>query len=40
VFAVFDGHGGDWCAKFITARFEDEIKKNMLDPEEGIFGIK
>lgn len=40
VYAVFDGHGGDWCAKFITQRFENEIKTNMLDPVEGIFGSK
>lgn len=40
MYAVFDGHGGDWCAKFITQRFEEEIKKNMLDPEKGLFGTK
>ena len=38
VHAVFDGHGGEWCAQFVKIRFEKEMRKNLLDPIEGIYG--
>ena len=38
IFAVFDGHGGEWCAQFVKERFENEMRKNLLDPIEGIYG--
>jgi serine/threonine protein phosphatase PrpC len=27
LFAVIDGHGGDWCAHFMRKRLEREIRK-------------
>jgi protein phosphatase 2C family protein 2/3 len=39
IYAVLDGHGGEWCAIFIKQRFEAEIKRNLLDPENGLYGI-
>mmetsp|Transcript_11898 Transcript_11898/g.20120 ORF Transcript_11898/g.20120 Transcript_11898/m.20120 type:complete len:132 (-) Transcript_11898:401-796(-) len=40
VFGVLDGHGGAWCAFFMRHRFEIELRKQLLDPEEGIYGTK
>ena len=28
LFGVFDGHGGNEVAKFVEARFVEELKKN------------
>ena len=39
VYGVFDGHGGEWCAQFLRKNVEAEVKKNLLDPKEGMFGI-
>ena len=38
VHAVFDGHGGEWCAQFVKVRFENELRLNLLDPIDGIYG--
>jgi serine/threonine protein phosphatase PrpC len=27
LYAVIDGHGGEWCANFLKVRLADEIKK-------------
>jgi len=35
---VLDGHGGPWCARLVRELFEAEIRKNLLDPIEGIYG--
>jgi protein phosphatase 1L len=26
LFAVLDGHGGDWCAHFLRKRLEQELR--------------
>lgn len=38
IYCVLDGHGGEWCAVFLRKHFEDEIRRNLLDPVNGIFG--
>ena len=40
IYGVLDGHGGDWCAHFIKQNLEKELRKNLLDPEYGIFGVE
>lgn len=35
LYAVIDGHGGDWCAHFIRKRFESEFRKQLNDPVMG-----
>lgn len=40
IYGVLDGHGGDWCAIFIRERFEDEMRKNLLDVKDGIYGVE
>lgn len=44
MYAVIDGHGGDFCALFLRQRLEMEIRKQLTDPECGLkrngkFGI-
>jgi serine/threonine protein phosphatase PrpC len=36
LFAVIDGHGGDWCANFLRIRLENEIKRQLTDPVNGL----
>ena len=36
MFTVIDGHGGDWCAHFLRQRLEDEVRKQLNDPVNGI----
>lgn len=38
IYSVIDGHGGDWCAVYLRQRLENEIRKNLLDPQLGIYG--
>lgn len=40
IYGVLDGHGGEWCATFIRQLFEEEIRKNLLDPVHGIYGTE
>lgn len=39
IFCVLDGHGGDWCAIFLRHHLEASVRKNLLDPKEGIYGV-
>ncbi len=36
LYAVIDGHGGDWCAHYIRKRLALEIKKQLEDPNLGL----
>jgi protein phosphatase 1L len=36
LFAVIDGHGGDWCAHYIRKRLADELRKQLDDPVLGV----
>lgn len=35
LYAVIDGHGGDWCAHFLRKRLELELRKQLNDPVLG-----
>ena len=36
LFVVIDGHGGDNCAIFLRSRMEQEIRKELTDPDNGL----
>ncbi|CDW79355.1 ppp1r13b protein [Stylonychia lemnae] len=36
LFAVIDGHGGENCAIFLRQRIEQEIRKELTDPDLGL----
>jgi len=40
VFAVIDGHGGDFCADFLRQRMTAELKKELSDPEKGLLATQ
>jgi serine/threonine protein phosphatase PrpC len=35
LFAVIDGHGGDWCAHFVRKRLENELRIQINDHANG-----
>jgi serine/threonine protein phosphatase PrpC len=35
LFAVIDGHGGEWCAHFIRKRLESEVRNHLNDSVHG-----
>jgi protein phosphatase 2C family protein 2/3 len=35
LYAVIDGHGGDWCANYLRKNLAAEIKKQLNDPMLG-----
>ncbi len=37
VYAVIDGHGGDWCAHFLRKRLETELRLQLND---SIYGFR
>ena len=37
MYAIIDGHGGDWCAHYIRKRLPNELRKQLDDP---ILGFK
>jgi len=38
IYCVLDGHGGEWCAVFLRQRFEAEMRRQLLDEKDGIYG--
>jgi serine/threonine protein phosphatase PrpC len=40
LFAVIDGHGGDWCAHYIRKRLAGELRKQLEDPLLGVRATK